>query len=155
MGDVIQPRVKTMAQTAIRHTVIAMARRKKDCCPPVPAASAVGKRQQVQQHQRHQRREYSVAKCPAGCILQLISSRCSSCAEAATNSEFKDEEAGFAVNGGRGWAEVVFRNHQVETFSPVAYAMGDYAFTDTISGNRCLLQLFSSRGRARSPGATG
>ena len=63
-----------------------------------------------------------MAKCPAGCISSS-SFTLQQCAEAATNSDFKDEEAGFAVN------------HQVETFSPVAYAMGDYAFTDTISGN--------------------
>merc|ERR1719201_2247831 len=49
---------------------------------------------------------------------------------------YKGEDAGFAINGGRGWKSVVFRNHQVETFGSVAHAMGDYVFTDATSGDK-------------------
>merc|ERR1719393_767519 len=57
-------------------------------------------------------------------------------ADAMKNDKFKGEDAGFAINGGRGWSNVVFRNHQVETFGPVAHAMGDYVFTDATSGDK-------------------
>mmetsp|Transcript_34744 Transcript_34744/g.58827 ORF Transcript_34744/g.58827 Transcript_34744/m.58827 type:complete len:224 (-) Transcript_34744:186-857(-) len=39
------------------------------------------------------------------------------------------EDAGFAINGGKGWKNVVFRNHQLDFNGPVAIAMGDYVFT--------------------------
>jgi hypothetical protein len=29
------------------------------------------------------------------------------------NDKFKGEDAGFAINGGRGWKDVKFNNHQV------------------------------------------
>jgi len=57
-------------------------------------------------------------------------------AEAMKNNEFKGEDAGFAINGGRGWKDVTFRNHQIELFGPVAHAMGDYVFTDATSGDK-------------------
>merc|ERR1711972_1213162 len=56
-------------------------------------------------------------------------------AEAMSNDKFKGEDAGFAINGGRGWKEVVFRNHQVDLNGPTAQAMGDYVFTDATSGD--------------------
>ena len=34
-------------------------------------------------------------------------------AEAMKNDKFKGEDAGFAINGGRGWKDVKFNNHQV------------------------------------------
>merc|ERR1712037_349832 len=40
-----------------------------------------------------------------------------------------DEDAGFAINGGEGWSDVVFRNHQVELCGNTAIAMGTYYFT--------------------------
>jgi len=40
-----------------------------------------------------------------------------------------DEDAGFAINGGKGWSDVVFRNHQVELCGNTAIAMGTYFFT--------------------------
>ena len=40
-----------------------------------------------------------------------------------------DEDEGFATNGGKGWSEVVFANHQVELLGPVAISMGHYVFT--------------------------
>jgi len=57
-------------------------------------------------------------------------------ADAMKADEYKGEDAGFAINGGKGWSNVVFRNHQIETFGPVAHAMGDYVFTDATSGDK-------------------
>merc|ERR1719453_2574575 len=56
-------------------------------------------------------------------------------AEVMGNDKFKGEDAGFAINGGRGWESVVFRNHQVDLNGPTAQAMGDYIFTDATSGD--------------------
>merc|ERR1712087_1060177 len=53
-------------------------------------------------------------------------------AEAMKNDAFKGEDAGFAINGGRGWKSVTFRNHQVECYGTVAHAMGDYVWPGTI-----------------------
>merc|ERR1711988_1546648 len=44
-------------------------------------------------------------------------------AEAMDMDEFKGEDAGFAINGGKGWSKVVFSNHQIEEHGPVAIAM--------------------------------
>jgi len=41
-----------------------------------------------------------------------------------------DEDAGFAINGGKGWAKVVFHNHNIELLGTTAIAMGYYVFTD-------------------------
>ena len=57
-------------------------------------------------------------------------------ADAMGNAKFKGEDAGFAINGGRGWKDVTFRNHQVELNGPTAQAMGDYVFTDATSGDK-------------------
>jgi len=56
-------------------------------------------------------------------------------AEAMKNDAFKGEDAGFAINGGRGWKSVTFRNHQIELYGDVAHAMGDYVFVDATSGD--------------------
>jgi len=56
-------------------------------------------------------------------------------AEAMKNDKFKGEDAGFAINGGKGWSNVVFRNHKVDLNGPTAQAMGDYVFTDATSGD--------------------
>ena len=56
-------------------------------------------------------------------------------ADAMKNDKFNGEDAGFAINGGRGWSEVVFRNHQIEPMGESAIAMGDYLFTDATSGD--------------------
>lgn len=45
------------------------------------------------------------------------------------------EDAGFAINGGNGWNEVVFTNHDIDLNGPVAIAMGDYVFTCATSGD--------------------
>jgi hypothetical protein len=46
-----------------------------------------------------------------------------------------DEDAGFAINGGNGWANVVFQNHQVELCGNTAIAMGTYWFTSAADGS--------------------
>merc|ERR1719460_3214983 len=56
-------------------------------------------------------------------------------ARAMKNKEFKGEDAGFAINGGRGWKDVTFRNHKVVSYGEVAHATGDYVFTDATSGD--------------------
>merc|ERR1711990_64257 len=49
--------------------------------------------------------------------------------------EFDGEDAGFAINGGKGWSKVVFSNHQIDLNGPVALAMGSYDFTDATTGD--------------------
>merc|ERR1711988_166686 len=56
-------------------------------------------------------------------------------ADAMNNPEFKGEDAGFAINGGKGWKNVVFTNHQIDLNSEVAIAMGSYVFTDMTTGD--------------------
>merc|ERR1711871_1393122 len=46
-----------------------------------------------------------------------------------------DEDAGFAINGGKGWSKVVFDNHQITLKGNTAVAMGTYYFTDATSGS--------------------
>ncbi|EOD13149.1 hypothetical protein EMIHUDRAFT_212893 [Emiliania huxleyi CCMP1516] len=56
-------------------------------------------------------------------------------AEAMKNDKFKGEDGGFAINGGQGWSEVVFRNHQIDCNGNTAIAMGDYLFTNATTGD--------------------
>merc|ERR1719238_1880818 len=51
------------------------------------------------------------------------------------DDKYKGEDAGFAINGGRGWSNVVFNNHKIDLNGPTAQAMGDYVFTDATSGD--------------------
>jgi len=46
-----------------------------------------------------------------------------------------DEDGGFAINGGKGWADVVFTNHNIELLGPAAVAMGSYVFTCATTGD--------------------
>jgi hypothetical protein len=39
------------------------------------------------------------------------------------------EDTGFAINGGKGWSDVVFENHQTKQTGDLAIAMGNYYFT--------------------------
>merc|ERR1719194_379612 len=57
-------------------------------------------------------------------------------ADAMKNNKFKGEDAGFAINGGKGWKDVTFRNHKIDLNGPTAQAMGDYVFTDATSGDK-------------------
>merc|ERR1712087_1003305 len=45
------------------------------------------------------------------------------------------EDAGFAIDGGKGWSECVYENHQIETKGNTAVAMGNYFFTCATTGN--------------------
>ena len=54
---------------------------------------------------------------------------------AMNNDKFKGEDAGFAINGGKGWKEVVFDNHQIELNADTAVAMGSYDFTCATTGD--------------------
>lgn len=40
-----------------------------------------------------------------------------------------EEDSGFAINGGMGWSDVKFVNHQIDITDNVAIAMGAYMFT--------------------------
>jgi len=40
------------------------------------------------------------------------------------------EDAGFAHNGGKGWTDVKFDNHDISLHGNTAIAMGEYYFTD-------------------------
>merc|ERR1719265_985857 len=44
------------------------------------------------------------------------------------------EDGGFAINGGKGWKDVVFTNHQIELLGNAAIAMGSYVFTCATTG---------------------
>jgi len=46
-----------------------------------------------------------------------------------------EEDAGFAINGGKGWAECVYDNHQIEIVNGVGIAMGNYVFTCATTGD--------------------
>merc|ERR1719460_2137709 len=52
----------------------------------------------------------------------------------AVNGDIK-EDSGFAINGGKGWADVVFDNHQVELNGNTAIAMGTYYFASAAEGS--------------------
>ena len=47
-----------------------------------------------------------------------------------------EEDAGFAINGGKGWSDVIFNNHQVEIINGIGIAMGNYHFTSAEDGNK-------------------
>merc|ERR1711871_15320 len=49
--------------------------------------------------------------------------------KAMNNPTFEGEDAGFAINGGKGWSRVQFDNHQVDLSGNIAIAMGQYVFT--------------------------
>ena len=48
--------------------------------------------------------------------------------------KFKGEDAGFAINGGKGWKKVVFDNHKITFDGTTALAMGSYYFTCATTG---------------------
>ena len=56
-------------------------------------------------------------------------------AEAMGMEEFKGEDAGFAINGGKGWSKVVFTNHAIDLNADTAVAMGSYDFTCATTGD--------------------
>merc|ERR1719326_2752550 len=56
-------------------------------------------------------------------------------ADAMSNDKFKGEDAGFAINGGKGWSDVKFTNHQIDLNGATATAMGSYDFTCATTGD--------------------
>jgi len=46
-----------------------------------------------------------------------------------------EEDAGFAINGGKGWSKVVFKNNEVDYSGNIAIAMGSYWFTCATTGD--------------------
>merc|ERR1712146_278548 len=46
------------------------------------------------------------------------------------------EDAGFAINGGKGWSNVEFKNHQIDLNGHIAIAMGSYDFTSAADGSK-------------------
>ena len=46
------------------------------------------------------------------------------------------EDAGFAINGGKGWSDCVYDNHQVVIQNGVGVAMGNYYFTCAQTGGK-------------------
>jgi len=50
------------------------------------------------------------------------------------------EDGGFAINGGRGWSDVVFSNHQIDLNGNIAVAMGTYDFTDATDGSKTTVE---------------
>lgn len=46
------------------------------------------------------------------------------------------EDGGFAINGGKGFSDVVFDNHQIELTGETAIAMGNYYFTCATTGDK-------------------
>jgi len=46
-----------------------------------------------------------------------------------------DEDAGFAINGGKGWEKCEHDNHKIELVGDIGLAMGNYYFTDMSSGD--------------------
>merc|ERR1719182_115772 len=50
------------------------------------------------------------------------------------------EDGGFAINGGRGWSDVVFSNHAIDLNGPTAVAMGTYDFTDATDGSKATVE---------------
>jgi len=61
-------------------------------------------------------------------------------AEAMGNDKFKGEDAGFAINGGKGWSKAVLNNHQIDLNGPTAQAMGSYDFTCATTGGVVTVQ---------------
>merc|ERR1712060_274175 len=51
-------------------------------------------------------------------------------------SYFVGEDAGFAINGGKGWSDCVFENHKVSPVGSTVVAMGNYFFTCATTGDK-------------------
>jgi hypothetical protein len=50
------------------------------------------------------------------------------------------EDGGFAINGGRGWSECVFDNHNIVIKNGIGLAMGNYYFTCATTGHRITVE---------------
>jgi len=45
-----------------------------------------------------------------------------------------DEDGGFAINGGKGWSDCVYDNHDISVQGDCSIAMGNYVFTCATTG---------------------
>eukprot|EP00438_Fugacium_kawagutii_P000256 Skav212301 [mRNA] locus=scaffold732:670810:674715:- [translate_table: standard] len=61
-------------------------------------------------------------------------------AKAVKEADAISEDGGFAINGGKGWSDVVFSNHQIELSGNVAIAMGTYDFTSAADGSKTTVE---------------
>eukprot|EP00438_Fugacium_kawagutii_P010534 Skav214531 [mRNA] locus=scaffold410:341703:349648:- [translate_table: standard] len=61
-------------------------------------------------------------------------------AKAVKEADGIAEDGGFAINGGKGWSDVVFFNHQIELNGNVAIAMGTYDFTSAADGSKTTVE---------------
>ena len=50
------------------------------------------------------------------------------------------EDGGFAINGGKGWSNVVYDNHKIELIGGTAIAMGNYCFTCATTGEEAKVE---------------
>merc|ERR1719203_2255442 len=50
------------------------------------------------------------------------------------------EDGGFAINGGKGWSNCVYDNHQIELKGDIAIAMGNYYFTCATTGEKSTVE---------------
>ena len=50
------------------------------------------------------------------------------------------EDGGFAINGGKGWADCVYDNHQIEIKNGIGLAMGNYYFTCATTGDKAKVE---------------
>merc|ERR1740138_1458346 len=51
-----------------------------------------------------------------------------------------EEDGGFAINGGKGWSDCEYDNHQIEIKGDVAIAMGNYYFTCATTGEKSTVE---------------
>ena len=58
-----------------------------------------------------------------------------------------EEDLGFAINGGKGWSDVVYDNHQIELKGGIGIAMGNYYFTDATDGSKAKVEYTFGYGR--------
>ena len=58
-----------------------------------------------------------------------------------------EEDGGFAINGGKGWSDVVFDNHQIDLNGNTAIAMGNYYFTCATTGEKSKVEYTFGYGR--------
>merc|ERR1712159_682240 len=56
------------------------------------------------------------------------------------SEKYDGEDAGFAINGGKGWKDVKFTNHKIDLNGPVAIAMGSYVFTCATTGDKATVE---------------
>lgn len=57
-------------------------------------------------------------------------------AKAVDKADGIAEDGGFAINGGKGWSNVEWDNHQIDLNGNVAIAMGNYYFTSAADGSK-------------------